>query len=128
MTHNLPGHPALQEDPEILSTLAELSDLDNALSDQNDSHMNTGGGTEKPGMRFTSRELADIQRFAMYGMAAVERALMSESDTIRDPVDLTKDRNQVQIDLTQFRYTFGKLTLAFLSGSGANEIKKRLKD
>lgn len=127
MVSHLPEHATLQEDPEILNSLEELSDLNIALSESACHESNTGGGPEKPGMHFTSEELADIQRFAMYGMTAVERALMNESENITAPIAIKKDREEVQNDLTQFRSTFGKLTLAFLSGSGANEIKKRLK-
>jgi len=128
MAGHLPEHSTLQEDPEILSDLEALSDIDIVLSEQTINSRTPGGGPEKPGMRFNSEELADIQRFAMYGMAAVERALMSDSERIEDPIGMQKDRARMQDDLTRFRATFGKLTLAFLSGSEASEIKRRLKD
>lgn len=128
MAAHMPEHITLQDDPEILNTLEELSDLDIALTSEANEKHTTGGGPEKPGMRFDSEELADIQRYAMYGMAAVEEALTSDSKTVRDPIGMVKDREQMQKDLTRFRPTFGKLTVAYLSGSQASEITRRLKD
>lgn len=128
MAQKLPAFPTLQDDPEIFESMKALSELVSTLSEAPMPDEHSGGAPENCSMAFSPEELADIQRYAMFGMAATERSLMDNSPVVPDPMGNVKDRKTLQKDLNQFRATFGKLTLAFLSGSGAAEINKRQKE
>lgn len=73
-------------------------------------------------LSFSALEVESIQRFTMHGMTLVEKAITGSVEALsliaRGPTDLEAMRE----DVNRFRPTFGNLTLAAMTGSGATEV------